>query len=90
MARRQNRREVQSCTIIVTSANMFMGEIHDRMPVILDEKHWIPWLAEPRQDMLVPANENKLQAWRVSPQVNSSRYQGDDTMAPFSTERVLN
>ncbi len=63
----------------MTSANTFMGEIHDRMPVILDEENWLRWLAEPRQDLLVPANENKLQAWRVSTNVNSSRYLGDDT-----------
>jgi putative SOS response-associated peptidase YedK len=37
-------------------------------------------LAKARQDLLVLANENKLQAWRVSTNVNSSRYTGDDTM----------
>jgi len=78
--------KIRSCTIIVTSANMFMGEIHDRMPVILEEGNWLPWLAEPRQDLLVPANENKLQAWRVSTNVNSSRYMGNDTMEPLDGE----
>lgn len=78
--------KVQSCTIIVTSANMFMGEIHDRMPVILDEENWRLWLAEPRQDLLVPANENKLQAWRVSTNVNASQYMGDDTMKPIDSD----
>lgn len=75
--------QVQSCTIIVTSANTFMSTIHDRMPVILEEKDWKPWLAEPRQDLLVPANENKLKSWRVSTNVNNSRYLGDDTMQPI-------
>lgn len=71
--------DVKSCTIIVTSANRFMGEIHDRMPVILQESQWRLWLDEPRKDLLNPADENLLHAWRVSSNVNSSRYHGDDT-----------
>ncbi len=57
-----------------------MARIHNRMPVILDQKDWQSWLAEPRKDLLKPANDDILQAWRVSPEVNSSRYQGEDTM----------
>lgn len=72
--------EIQSCTIITCGANGFMERIHNRMPVILDEKDWKPWLAEPRIDLLKPANDDALQAWRVSTKVNSSRYQGEDTM----------
>lgn len=56
-----------------------MGEIHDRMPVILDSKDWSSWLNEPRRDLLVPANENLPQEWKVSAEVNSSRYHGTDT-----------
>lgn len=75
--------EIQSCTIITCGANGFMERIHNRMPVILDEKDWKPWLAEPRVDLLKPANDDVLQAWRVSSDVNSSRYQGEDTMVPL-------
>jgi putative SOS response-associated peptidase YedK len=72
--------EVKSCTIITCAANDFMAKIHTRMPVILEENDWKPWLAEPRTELLKPANDDALQAWRVSTNVNSSRYQGEDTM----------
>lgn len=77
---RETGEEIKSCTIITCAANGFMERIHNRMPIILDEKDWKPWLAEPRTDLLKPANDDVLQAWRVSPEVNSSRYQGEDTM----------
>jgi putative SOS response-associated peptidase YedK len=77
---RESGEEIQSCTIITCAANDFMSRIHNRMPVILDEKDWQSWLEEPRTDLLKPANDDNLQAWRVSPEVNSSRYQGEDTM----------
>ncbi|ASV84658.1 hypothetical protein CES85_5453 [Ochrobactrum quorumnocens] len=57
-----------------------MERIHKRMPVIFDEKDWKPWLIEPRVDLLKPANDDVLQAWRVSSDVNSSRFYGEDTM----------
>lgn len=78
--------DVKSCTIITCAANAFMTNIHNRMPVILEEKNWDEWLSEPREDLLKPANEDILQAWRVSPQVNNSRHQGDDTMQEVDGE----
>jgi len=80
---------IKSCSIITTDANAFMSQIHIRMPVILEEQHWREWLAELRQDLLKPANDNLLQAWKVSPNVNSSRYQGDDTTVPIKTDQTL-
>ncbi|WP_273728088.1 SOS response-associated peptidase [Brucella gallinifaecis] len=77
---RESGETIKSCTIITCAANDFMARIHNRMPVILDQKDWQSWLAEPRKDLLKPANDDILQAWRVSPEVNSSRYQGEDTM----------
>lgn len=77
---RESGEEIKSCTIITCAANDFMARIHNRMPVILDQKDWRSWLDEPRTDLLKPANDDVLQAWRVSPEVNSSRYQGEDTM----------
>jgi len=77
---RESGEEIKSCTIITCAANDFMARIHSRMPVILDQTDWQSWLSEPRTDLLKPANDDILQAWRVSPDVNSSRYQGEDTM----------
>ncbi len=77
---RESGEEVKSCTIITCAANDFMAKIHTRMPVILQGNDWRTWLSEPRTDLLKPANDDVLQAWRVSTNVNSSRYQGEDTM----------
>jgi len=36
--------QVESCTIITTSANALMEPLHDRMPVILDPEDYETWL----------------------------------------------
>lgn len=82
---RETGEELTSCTIITCAANDFMATIHNRMPVILQESDWRAWLAEPQTDLLKPANDDVLQAWRVSTNVNSSRYQGEDTMEQTET-----
>jgi putative SOS response-associated peptidase YedK len=38
--------EVLSCTILTCEPNNAMGELHDRMPVILAENDWPKWLGE--------------------------------------------
>lgn len=79
---RETGQVVSSFTVIVTDANPFMGELHDRMPVILAEEHWDAWLDEPRKDLLVPATAADLQRWRVTERMNSSRYkEADATLA---------
>jgi putative SOS response-associated peptidase YedK len=35
---------VESCTILTTQSNELIGELHDRMPVILDRKQYDLWL----------------------------------------------
>ena len=75
---------VRSCTILITEANHFMRPIHDRMPVILPREEWNAWLADPRSDLLKPAHEGVLVAWKVSPRMNSNRYIEPD--APVSIE----
>jgi putative SOS response-associated peptidase YedK len=41
-----NGEEVLSCTILTCGPNKVMGELHDRMPVILAEYDWPQWLGE--------------------------------------------
>ena len=38
--------EVLGCTILTCGPNRAMGELHDRMPVILAEIDWPKWLGE--------------------------------------------
>jgi putative SOS response-associated peptidase YedK len=41
---------VESCAILTTEANDLVRPVHDRMPVILPERHWRAWLDTDLQD----------------------------------------
>ncbi|MCA9067573.1 MAG: SOS response-associated peptidase, partial [Planctomycetaceae bacterium] len=75
----QDGKEIQSCTIITTTANSLMEPLHNRMPVILSEETFPIWL-DPEfqnrnalQDLLRPCNADLLEAYPVSTQVNNAR-----------------
>ena len=65
---------IKSCTVITTAPNSVIGALHDRMPVILPEKHWAKWLGEEPatpaelKAMLVPINDDALKLWPVNRQ----------------------
>ena len=72
-------KSLKSCTMIITEPSKFVAEIHDRMPVLLAELDYEPWLSgKAGLELLKPAAENALQKWPVSKRVNSSRAQDDD------------
>jgi len=74
-----DRRREQSCTMIITEPNKFVTEVHDRMPVLLSEQDYEPWLSGVAgTELLKPAAEDLLQRWPVSMRVNSSRAPDDD------------
>jgi putative SOS response-associated peptidase YedK len=68
---------IESCAVITTEANDLMRPIHDRMPVILDQRHFELWL-DPHVEseklllpLLEPAPPGELVAFPVSKRVNS-------------------
>ena len=70
---------LKSCTMIITEANAFVNNIHDRMPVLLQPNNFEPWLrGEIWDGMFRPAANDELQVRPVSKRVNSSRAPGDD------------
>jgi putative SOS response-associated peptidase YedK len=70
---------LKSCTMIITEPNDFVAEVHDRMPVLLTEKQFDPWLSgEAGVEYFKPATSDTLQKWPVSKRVNSSRASDDD------------
>jgi len=74
-----NGETMKSCTMIITEPNDFVAEVHDRMPVMLAEDNFEPWLrGEAGLEVLKPAPDNLLQRWPVSKRVNSSRAPDDD------------
>ncbi len=69
---------VESCTIIVTTANDQMRPVHDRMPVILDPSDYGRWLDPGVSDRerllpLLAPYRNPLQIYPVSKRVNNPR-----------------
>ncbi len=66
---------IQSCSIITTSANDFMKEIHHRMPAILAKEQEITWLSSQSQEKLLsllqPFDSEKMITHTVSKSVNS-------------------
>jgi putative SOS response-associated peptidase YedK len=71
---------VESCTILTTSANSLMSQLHDRMPVILDEPSQKIWLDHSIDDIqllnsqLNPCPANWLRMHPVTQAVNKPTY----------------
>jgi putative SOS response-associated peptidase YedK len=80
--------ERQSFTVLTTSANEFMSEIHDRMPVILarsDEEAWLdPEFSERQtlQKLLKACPSSWLERIEVSSLVNSPKNNSPELLDP--------
>jgi putative SOS response-associated peptidase YedK len=79
---------VRSCTILTTEANAVVKQVHDRMPVILPEAYHRAWLGEAADGdlkaMLNPLDAGLMEAWEVSPRVNSPRNNGPQLVERYS------
>ena len=65
---------VESCTIVTVEANALVGELHDRMPLIVAPADYDAWLAGTSKAALphaVPAEE--MVPYPVSPLVGNAR-----------------
>ncbi|MDG5787495.1 SOS response-associated peptidase [Evansella sp. AB-P1] len=72
--------EVISCTILTTSPNTLMGDLHERMPVIIDRSQYDNWLnrdMEDYRDFFEPYPSKKMVANPVSTFVNNTRNEGE-------------
>jgi putative SOS response-associated peptidase YedK len=71
--------QIKSCTMIITKPNDFVAEVHDRMPVLLTDDQFAPWLSgESGAETLKPAPNDYLQRRPVSKRVNSSTSDAND------------
>lgn len=83
---------VISFTILTTSAEDALGQVHDRMPLFLDPATYDAWLdPAPRPagdllDLLIPAAPGRLDAFAVSTAVNNVRNNGPELIVPLSPE----
>jgi putative SOS response-associated peptidase YedK len=86
--------EVLSCTILTCGPNQAMGELHDRMPVILAEIDWPKWLGEEpasEQELLAllkPCSDEALKIWPVDKMVGNVRNNGPQLILPVLSNEV--
>lgn len=81
---------IESCTIITTAANSLMSQIHDRMPVILNQDSVAHWLdPDPSQEellaLLVPFSDEAMEAYPISTLVNSPKNNDPRCIEPVGT-----
>jgi putative SOS response-associated peptidase YedK len=68
---------VRSFTIVTTTPNALVAELHDRMPVILPPASWPAWLGETPTDpdelkeLLVPYPSGGMVVWPVDRRVGN-------------------
>jgi putative SOS response-associated peptidase YedK len=82
-----------TAAIITTQATDDVGQIHDRMPMVIAPDHWADWLnpgnSEPGQlqATMLPAMAGGLTSHPVSTAVNSVRNNGPELIVPLSADQ---
>jgi putative SOS response-associated peptidase YedK len=82
---------IESCTIITTTPNVVVADIHDRMPVILAEDAAKTWLdrdvdnTELLTSLLVPYPADQMTAYPVGDIVNSPQHDSADCIQPIKS-----
>jgi len=65
----ETKEEVRSVSILTTTPNSLVSQIHDRMPVILERVSIDAWLAAGSSEFLQPCDAATLRMFPVSNQV---------------------
>ena len=82
-------RVVRTFTIITTAPNDQMVDLHDRMPVVLQDDAWESWLDPTLDDpaelqgLFIPTDAVELRLQAVSALVNNVRNDGPELLAPI-------
>jgi len=79
---------VHSFSILTTTPNEIMSDIHDRMPAILcqaDEKRWLSPLSDSELlSLLKPFPSEKMKAYKISKLVNSPKNDSAEIFTPVT------
>jgi putative SOS response-associated peptidase YedK len=79
-----------SATIITTQAADEIGQIHDRMPMVIEPDRWADWLdpghtgTDALHELLTPAASVHLASYPVSTEVNAVRHNGPHLIEPLA------
>jgi putative SOS response-associated peptidase YedK len=77
-----------TCAILTTTANELVRPVHDRMPVIVEPRHYDLWIdrqvQEPAQltEVLRPLPADAMRAYAVNPWVNDARHDDARCLEP--------
>jgi putative SOS response-associated peptidase YedK len=80
--------QVDSCTILTTTANSLVAVLHERMPVILHPENYNRWLdpqatpPEAIESLLAPYPSQEMEIAAVSDWVNVASHEGPRCLAP--------
>lgn len=79
---------INSYTIISTESNTLLQPLHDRMPVILEQRYYEKWLdpvnsqTDELMKMLKPYPTERMSIYRVSTDVNDEQKNGPELIQP--------
>lgn len=78
---------VESCTIVTVDANALVGELHDRMPLILAPGDYDAWLGDGITAPILPhaVAADAMVAYPVSPLVSNARNDDPACLVPIDT-----
>jgi putative SOS response-associated peptidase YedK len=83
---------IRTCSILTTTPNALLADVHDRMPVILPPEHYDLWLDPGFSNvaevtaLLKPCDHRGMQRFAVSSKVNSVVNDDESVCAPVSDE----
>ncbi len=83
---------LRTCTVITTEATDAVGQIHDRMPMVVPREAWSAWLDPHRTEpaealaLLGVTQPDVLEAYPVSTAVNSVRNNDPSLLEPLAAE----
>ena len=83
---------IESCTILTTTPNSLLADIHDRMPVILRAENYDLWLDPAFRDttsvseMLKPFDAGLMRRYPVSTRVNQVQNDDSDCSKPVEPD----
>lgn len=83
---------VESCTILTTSPNALVEDLHNRMPVIVPPDRYDLWLDpdvtdfESIRDILRPYDPNLMRRYPVSTKLNNSRNDDAESALPVKLD----
>jgi putative SOS response-associated peptidase YedK len=83
---------IESCTILTTSANSLVADLHDRMPVIVPPDKYKVWLDpdvtdfEAIRGILKPYDASLMRRYPVSTKLNNSKNDDAESAAPVTLD----